>query len=169
MCGRRVPGTGIGDSRGEEIKMSHEQAPVSYDVHHRIRYMPASQVHLCDTECVRKWLLAHRRIFRHAAYLDQIVRPALDCSHCGWCGTLISVPAHGHCEFHGADCPGWDWRAAACAPIAIRELAKRNGRPLPPRAFAYAEQVATDLHATYQWPNLVRLVDTVWDHRIDWA
>jgi hypothetical protein len=141
---------------------------VGYEVTHRIRYGDAVTPSMCDAECARLWINAHTS--RQAVYLTDPIRPVGSCTHCGWCGTLVSVPGHGECRLHGAtiECPRFDWTAATFTSMVVAQLARKHG-PLAPRAWAYLEQIAEDLRDAGRWPNPQRLYRAMTDREIDWA
>lgn len=87
------------------------------------------------------------------------------CSCCAWCGLLTHRVAR--CPLHDS-CPPWDPMMTDHAGYAVSELlALSRLSVLPPRAWAYLDEKATDLAVADKLTGPA-LATVVWGVRCDW-
>lgn len=145
---------------------THEfvRAAVTDLVHHRLVAPDGSCRFACSEDCADRYLGSSpsRADYR---YLTVEVRINGFCGHCGWCATRVVLPDK--CLRH-EDCPDFDPLVTLRMQRAVRELRRRSGCDLPPRAFEYLTMAAHGFRAAGVDGTAALLIDRVWDARVDW-
>lgn len=140
------------------------RAAVTDLVRHRIVTPDGSSRFACCEDCADRYLGSGSAV-ADQEYLTVEIRINGFCAHCGWCGERVVLPER--CIRH-QDCPDFDPVVTVRMERAVRELRRRSGGDLPPRAFEYLTMAAHGFRAAGVDGTAALLVDRVWDARVDW-
>ncbi|GAA4380732.1 hypothetical protein [Nocardioides caricicola] len=120
---------------------------------------------VCDIECAEHYLASHSSEDGRRLVTDP-VRVTGSCAFCAWDGERVAVPPR--CRMHDQSCPDFDALGTLRAQAAVRELRRRTGGDLSPRAFAYLEAAARSYREAGIDGTARMLVERVWDASVDW-